>query len=166
METFLFANSRFGHYWRDVGTIDAYYQANMDLLKPVPPLNLYQSDWPIRTYQSQSPPARTIQCNSTSEHILRNSILAGGTIISGGNVINSVLSSDIYVDDKAMVEHAILFDRVRVGTSARLRNCIVDKDVKIPAEEHIGYDLDRDRERFTVSDNGIIVVPEGFDFRR
>ncbi len=151
-------------YWRDVGTIDAYYQANMDLLKPVPPLNLYQSDWPIRTYQSQSPPARTIKSRSATENVLRDSILAGGTIISGGNVINSVLSSDIFVDDEAMVENSILFDRVRVGVSARLRNCIIDKDVTIPPGEDIGHDLEKDRKRFTISDNGIVVVPEGFKF--
>ena len=151
-------------YWRDVGTIDAYYQANMDLLKPVPPLNLYQSDWPIRTYQPQQPPARTIQSDSGTENVLANSILAGGVVISGGNVSQSILSSDIFVDDKAMIDHSILLGGLHVGAAARLKNCIVDKDVHIPPGEEIGYDLDKDRKRFTVSDKGIVTVPEGYRF--
>lgn len=151
-------------YWRDVGTIDAYYQANMDLLKPVPPLNLYQSDWPIRTYQPQQPPARTIQSDSGMENVLANSILAGGVVISGGNVSQSILSSDIFVDEKAMIDHSILLGGLHVGAAARLKNCIVDKDVHIPPGEEIGYDLDKDIKRFTVSDNGIVTVPEGYRF--
>lgn len=151
-------------YWRDVGTLDAYHQANMDLLKPVPPLNLYQPDWPIRTYQPQSPPARTIQSSSGTENVLINSILAGGVVICGGNISYSILSSDIFVDDKALIENAILFDGVRVGAAARLRNCIVDKHVQIPPHEEIGYDLEKDQQRFIVSENGIVVVPEGFTF--
>jgi len=151
-------------YWRDVGTIDAYYQANMDLLKPNPPLNLYQHDWPIRTYQPQSPPARTIPGSSGTEDVFVNSILANGVVISGGNVRHSILFHDIYIDDKATISKSILFDGVHVGIGAKLRNCIVDKNVQIPAQEHIGYDLKQDRQRFTVSENNIVVVPEGYTF--
>jgi len=152
------------HYWRDVGTIDAYHQANMDLLKPVPPLNLYQSDWPIRTYQPQSPPARTIQSSSGTDNVLVNSILSSGVVISGADIRNSILSSDIFVDDKAVIDHSILFDGVGVGVAARLKNCIVDKNVQIPPHEEIGYDLEKDQKRFAVSENGIVTVPEGFIF--
>jgi len=152
-------------YWRDVGTIDAYYQANMDLLRSVPSLNLYQPDWPIRTYQPQTPPARTVPGESGTEGVFINSILAGGTVISGGSIHHSILFPRVFVDDEAFVEDSILFDGVQVGAGAQLRNCIVDKAVQIPAGESIGIDLDKDRERFTVSPKGIVVVPKGYRFQ-
>ncbi|MFT5702538.1 MAG: glucose-1-phosphate adenylyltransferase [Desulforhopalus sp.] len=151
-------------YWRDVGTIDAYYKANMDLLKPIPPLNLYQVDWPIRTYQPQTPPARIIPGASGNEGVFISSMLASGVVISGGNVRNSVLFDGVCIEDKSTVERSILFAGVHVGTDAALRNCIVDKNVKIPTKEQIGYDLAKDRHRFTVTEQGIVVVPEGFVF--
>lgn len=151
-------------YWRDVGTIDAYYQANMDLLKPVPPLDLYQADWPIRSYQAQTPPARTVPGVSGTEGIFINSIVAGGTVIAGGSVQHSILFPQVFIDDGAFVEDAILFQGVRVGAGARLRRCIIDKDVEVPPREQIGYDSKRDRERFTVSEQGIVVVPKGYRF--
>ncbi len=151
-------------YWRDVGTIDAYYKANMDLLAPVPPLNLYQHNWPIRTYQTQTPPARTIPGTSGTEGLFINSMLAGGVVISGGSIRDSVLFSGAYIDDKAIVENSILFDDVRVGAGAGLRTCIVEKSVNIPPGEQIGHNLNKDRQRFTVSENGIVVVPQGFVF--
>lgn len=152
------------HYWRDVGTLDAYYQANMDLLKPMPPLNLYQRDWPIRTYQPQSPPARTTTGNSGVESVFVNSILAGGVVISGGRVRHSILFQDIFIDDNATIENSILFGGVHVGAGARLQNCIIDQNVSIPPGEQIGYDLVKDRNRFTVSEKGIVVVPKDFVF--
>ncbi|BHH85423.1 glucose-1-phosphate adenylyltransferase 2 [Desulforhopalus sp. 52FAK] len=151
-------------YWRDVGTIDAYYQSNMDLLKPVPPLNLYQKDWPIRTYQPQSPPARTVAGISGTEAVFVNSILTNGVEISGGKVKDSILFHHVYIDDKATINKSILFDGVHVGAGAKLQNCIIDKYVQIPAMEEIGYNLQQDRQRFTVSDGGIVVVPEGYVF--
>jgi len=151
-------------YWRDVGTIDAYYQANMDLLEPIPALDLYQRDWPIRSYQHQTPPARTVPGETGTEGIFINSILASGTIIAGGSVQHSILFSEVFVDDEAMIEEAILFDGVHVGPRATLRRCIIDKDVHIPADEKIGYDLERDRERFVVSEDGIVVIPKGYQF--
>jgi len=151
-------------YWRDVGTLDAYYKANMDLLEPVPPLNLYQPDWPIRTYQPQTPPARIIPGISGDEGVFISSMLASGVVISGGNVRHSVLFDGVSIDDKATVERSILFAGVHVGAEAGLRNCIVDKNVTIPPKEQIGYDLAKDRERFTVTEQGIVVVPEAFVF--
>lgn len=152
------------NYWRDVGTIDAYYEANMDLLKSVPPLNLYQDDWPIRTYQQQTPPARTVPGASGNEGIFINSIVAGGSVISGASLHHSILFPKVYVDDEALVEDAILFSNVRVGSGGHLRRCIVDKHVEIPAGETIGFDAARDRERFHVSPGGIVVVPRGYRF--
>ena len=152
------------NYWRDVGTLDAYYQANMDLLEPVPPMDLYQRDWAIRSYQPSTPPARAVPGASGREGIFVNSMLAGGTVISGGNVDHSILFHNVFVDDEALVTNSVVFANVRVGKQVRLRNCIVDKHVDIPAGETIGYDLERDRERFTVTEGGIVVVPESYRF--
>ncbi len=151
-------------YWRDVSTIDAYYDANLDLLNPVPALNLYQPDWPIRTYQGQHPPARTVSGASCNEGIFINSILASGTVIAGGSVQHSILFPNVFVGDEAMVEDALLFDCVHVGDGARLRRCIVDKNVQIPAGTMIGFQLEHDRQRFTVSEKGVVVVPKDYRF--
>jgi len=152
------------NYWRDVGTIDSYYQANMDLLQSVPPLDLYQEDWPIRTYQQQTPPARTVPGASGTQGIFINSIVAGGVVVSGGSLNHSILFSRAFVADEALVEGAILFSGVRVGPGAHLRSCIIDKHVDIPPGERIGLDPERDRERFHVSPGGIVVVPKGYRF--
>jgi len=151
-------------YWRDVGTIDSFYEANMDLLKSIPPLNLYQNDWPIRTYQSQTPPARTVPGESGTEGIFINSIVAGGSIIAGGNISHSVIFKNVFVDDDAFVENSLLFDGVRIGKNAKINKCIIDKFVVIPDGEEIGFDLDMDRKRFTVSENGIVVVSKNTRF--
>ncbi len=151
-------------YWRDVGTIDAYYQANMDLLEPLPPLDLYQPNWPVRTYQPQTPPARTTPGNSGSEGTFINSILASGVVISGGHVRRSVLFHNILVEDSAVIENSIIFGGVQVGAGAMLQNCIIDKNVQIPPGEKIGHDLIQDQQRFTVSEHGVVVVPKDYNF--
>jgi glucose-1-phosphate adenylyltransferase len=152
------------NYWRDVGTIESYYQANMDLLKSIPPLDLYQNDWPIRSYQSQTPPARAVPGVSGKEGIFINSMLSGGTIISGGNVGHSVLFQNVFVDDQSVVENSVLFDNVKVGKNVKLYKCIIDKRVIIPDGETIGYDLAKDRKRFMVTENNIVVVPQDYKF--
>jgi len=151
-------------YWRDVGTIDSYYQANMDLLEPVPPIDLYQSTWQIRSANSQSPPARTVRGRFGNEPELINSLVSAGSIISGGSVWNSILSRDVRVDDDAVVEESILFDGVSIGPGTCLRRCIVDKGVHIPAGEKIGFDLVTDSAKFTISENGVVVIPKDFVF--
>ena len=151
-------------YWRDVGTLDAYYEANMDLLNPTPALNLYQNDWPIRTYQGQHPPARTVPGASGTEGICINSIVAGGVIVSGGSVQHSIIFPHVEVGDEAFVQNSILFSGVKVGKGARLRNCIVDKHVSIPANSQIGFDEEQDSKHFTLSEKGIVVVPKGYTF--
>ena len=152
-------------YWKDVGTLDAYFEANMDLLLPIPPLDLYQEDWSIRTYHGQNPPARMVPGRSGSQGQLENAILGAGTIISGGSVKHSILSARVVVEDRASVENSILFEDVRVGPGALLQRCIIDKGVQIPPGETVGYDIPGDLRRgFTVSEKGIVVVPKEYRF--
>ena len=151
-------------YWRDINSIDAYFNANMDLLETVPPMDLYQPDWPIRTYQLQCPPARTVPGEEGTEGLSINSITSSGVVVAGGSVQHSILSPNVFVDDEATVYDSILFNGVRVGKGVRLQRCIVDKDVVIPNGETIGYDRKQDAERFTVSESGVVVVPKGYKF--
>jgi len=151
-------------YWRDVGTIDAYYQANMDLLQPVPPVDLYQGDWPIRTYEGQHPPARSVPGRSGREAEIVNCMLASGTLIVGGTLRHAILFPSVRVEQGAVVENSLLFEGVTVEEGAHLHRCIVDKGVTIPAGERIGFDRAMDARRFTVSDGGIVVIPKCYSF--
>lgn len=152
------------NYWRDVGTLDSYYQANMDLLKSIPPLDLYQPNWSIRSYQAQTPPARAVPGEDGNEGIFINSILSGGTIISGGNVSNSVLFQNIYIDEESLVNNSVVFDNVKIGKNVKINKCIIDKNVTIPDNESIGHNLTEDKKRFTVTESGIVVIPQGYEF--
>lgn len=146
-------------YWCDLPSIDAYFEANMALLRTDAPLDLYQDDWTIHTYQGQYPPARTVPGETSgTEGIFVNSMLAAGSVISGGGVNRSVLHPQVHVHDGAIVEDCILFNGVQVGAGAHLRNCIVEKDVIIPPGARIGYSLKDDRHRFLVSERGVVVV--------
>jgi glucose-1-phosphate adenylyltransferase len=152
-------------YWCDLACIDAYYQANMGLLRAAPPLDLYQANWNIRTYQGQYPPARTVPgAASGTEGIFVNSMLSSGTVISGGGVNHSILFPRVRVRDGAIVDASILFDGVVVGEGAHLRTCIIEKDVQVPPKARIGFDRKADQERFTVSPEGVVVVPKGYRF--
>jgi glucose-1-phosphate adenylyltransferase len=154
-------------YWRDVGTLDAYYQANMDLIDVDPVLNLYDTSWPIRTYQPQLPPPKFIFDESGNGELVRrgeahNSLICLGCIVSGGHVRRSVLSPSVRINSYALVENSILLDDVDVGRFCKIRNAIIDKYVKVPPHTTIGYNLDKDRERgFHVTEQGIVVVPKG-----
>src|SRR6266853_3606834 len=151
-------------YWRDVGTIDAYYEANMDLLRPVPAMDLYQRDWPIRTYEGQHPPARSVPGRSGREAEIVNCMLASGTLIVGGTLRHTILFPNVRIEEGAVVENSLLFHGVTVEEGAQLQRCIVEKHVTIPAGERIGFDRARDADRFTVSDSGIVVIPKGYRF--
>jgi glucose-1-phosphate adenylyltransferase len=152
------------NYWRDVGTIDTYYAANMDLLQPLPAIDLYQGNWPIRTYEGQHPPARSVHGMSGREAEIVNCMLASGTLIVGGTLRHAILFPNVRVEDGAVVENSLLFEGVTVGEGAQLRRCIIDKYVDIPAGERIGFDRARDAERFTVSDCGVVVIAKGYRF--
>jgi glucose-1-phosphate adenylyltransferase len=148
-------------YWRDVGTIDAYYEANMDLIAVTPQLNLYDSQWPILTYQSASPPAKTVWIEERRVGTALNSIISNGCIISGGNVKRSILSPRVTVHSFAEIEDSILLEGVDVGRNAKIKKAIIDKEVQIPPGMEVGYHLDEDAKRFTVTASGIVVVPKG-----
>jgi glucose-1-phosphate adenylyltransferase len=147
-------------YWKDVGTIDAYYEANMDLVAVIPQLNLYDPGWPILAHQQPYPPAKTVLLEEGRVGMALNSILSHGSIISGGSVKRSILSPRVMVHSYAEVEDSILLSGVDVGRYAKIRRAIIDKDVQIPEGIEIGYDLDKDVKRFTVTASGIVVVPK------
>ncbi|MGB5831434.1 MAG: glucose-1-phosphate adenylyltransferase, partial [Thiohalocapsa sp.] len=152
-------------YWSDLGSTDAYFRDHMALLESNPPLDLYQPDWNILTYQGQYPPARTVPGPvSGTEGIFVNSMLAAGTVIRGGGVSHSVLFPQVQIDDGAIVDEAILFERVKVGAGAQVRRCICEKDVAIPPGVRIGYDRRADQERFDVSPKGVVVISQGQRF--
>ncbi len=148
------ATERDHAYWRDVGSLDAYYDAHMDLVSVHPIFNLYNGDWPIYTNHRPLPPAKIVH-DSTK---VVDSMLSNGVIVSDSSVIRSVVSPNVHIDRRAIVDGSVLMENVRIGRGAVIRNAIVDKNVVIPAGAKIGVDLDRDRQRFTVSDNGIVVI--------
>jgi len=147
-------------YWRDVGTIDAYFDANMDLISVTPQLNLYDPQWPILTYQAPYPPAKTVHAEKERMGTVVNSVISNGCIISGGTVKRSILSPRAHVHSFAEVEDSILFEGVDIGRHAKIRRTIIDKEVHIPQETEIGYNLEEDAKRFTVTPSGIVVVPK------
>lgn len=156
-------------YWRDVGTVDAYYAANMDLVAVTPQLNLYDLDWPIRTFQPSYPPAKfvfgSIEGSTEGRGEALDSIVCPGTIVSGGQVRHSVLGARVRINSFATVEDSILFDGVEIGRRARVRRAIIDKGVVIGDGDTIGYDHDVDRSRgFAVTEEGVVVVPKAIAF--
>jgi glucose-1-phosphate adenylyltransferase len=145
-------------YWRDVGTIDSFYEANMDLRSITPALNLYNRQWPLRTAGYSDAPAKFIFDEQLRRGQAIDSIVAGGSILSGGMVRNSVLGRGVRVHSGAMVEDSILFDNCDIGRRARVRRAILDKNVRIPEDALIGYDLEYDRQLYHVTESGIVVI--------
>ena len=148
-------------YWRDIGTIDAYYKSNMDLTGVTPELNLYDPDWPILTFQEQYPPAKFVFDDDDRRGMAVDSLVAGGCIISGGKVERSLLSTNVRVNSYSHVEDSVILPNVVVGRHCRIRHAIIDKDCHIPEGMVIGHDPAGDRQRFEVSPEGVVVVTEG-----
>ena len=149
-------------YWRDVGTIDSFYDAHMDLISPLPVFNLYNSEWPMYTRQSISPPAKFVRGEKDTVGTALDSIVANGVVISGGLVEGSVLSNDVFVGTGSRVIDSVLMDKVNIGAGAVVKRAIIDKNVKVPAGAAIGLDADLDRARgFKVTESGITVLSKG-----
>ncbi len=152
-------NKKASKYWRDVGTLDAYFEANMDLCQVNPEFNLYDPEWPLRTYQPQAPPAKFVfaetghRCGQALD-----SIVSPGCIVSGSSIYGSVLCPNVRVHSFCHIEQSILMPSVRVGRHARIRHAIIDRDLLIPRGALIGYNLEEDRRRHTVTENGVVVV--------
>ena len=160
---FMDENRKQEAYWRDVGTLDAYFEASMDLVAVDPLLNLYDRRWPIRTYQPNLPPPKFVFAQDEGEEVRRGEALDStvclGSILSGGRVERSIVGTAVRVNSYALVEDSILFDRVDVGRHAKVRRAIIDKDVHIPPATEIGYDHELDRARgFTVTESGVTVI--------
>jgi len=152
-------NKKASKYWRDIGTLDAYYEASMDLCQVNPEFNLYDPEWPLRTYQPQAPPAKFVfaeegrRCGQALDSVISN-----GCIISGSRVSGSILCPNVRVHSFCEIEETILMPGVRVGRHARIRRAVIDRDVLVPRGALIGYNPEEDRRRHTVTDNGVVIV--------
>ncbi|MFA5141226.1 MAG: glucose-1-phosphate adenylyltransferase [Elusimicrobiota bacterium] len=161
---FIDENKKAAKYWRDVGTVEAYYWANMDLVSIDPQLNLYDFEWPLHTSPLTAPPAKFVFGDEHPGGRMGQSIdslVSPGCIISGGRVFRSVLSQFVRVNSFAVVEDSVVFENVQIGRHARVRRAIIDKDVRVPEGMVIGHDIEEDRRRFTVTDSGIVVISKG-----
>jgi glucose-1-phosphate adenylyltransferase len=159
---FIDENRKEALYWRDVGTLDAYYEANMDLISVAPVFNLYDEQWPIRTFQRQYPPAKFVFSDPNRMGSAFDSMVSSGSIISGGTVRSSIVSPDVRVNSYSDVEASIIFSHVNVGRHCRIRRAIIDRDVHIPEGSIIGYDSEADRQRYFVTESGITVVTRDY----
>ncbi len=157
-------------YWRDIGSIDNYWDASMDLLRPNPRFNLYDPVWPIRTYAGQYPPARLIRGEISSNGSrrstgrARNSIISPGCVIDGASIINSVLSPGVYVGPGAIVEDSVLLHEVRIGEGCRVRRAVIDKGSVLSAGRKVGYDPEEDCQSFMLSEAGLVLIPRDFQY--
>jgi glucose-1-phosphate adenylyltransferase len=159
---FIDENKKEALYWRDVGTLEAFYEANMDLVAVSPVFNLYDSSWPIRTHQRQYPPAKFVFSDPNRTGTAVDSIVSSGCILSGGAVRNSVISPDVRVNSYCEVDASIIFSHVNIGRHCRIRRAIIDRDVHIPEGTIIGYDTEADRQRYFVTESGITVVTRDY----
>ena len=148
-------------YWRDVGTIDSYFAACLDLVSVTPAFNLYNPQWPLVSAPMNLPPAKFVFADSKSQRIgiATDSLVSDGVIISGGTINRCVLHPRVRIHSYSDIDESILMDGVDIGRHSKIRRTIIDKGVKIPPGTTIGYDLELDRQRFTVTDSGIVVVP-------
>jgi len=162
---FVDENKKDEPYWVDVGTIDSYYAASMDLINVNPHFNLYDVDWPLRTEQQQFPPAKTVSHEGERVGRAVNSLVCDGTIISGGLVERSIIGHNVRVNSYTYITDSIIFDNCKIGRHSRIRRTIIDKNVVVPEGTEIGFDPESDRKKFTVSDTGIVVIPKNYIFK-
>jgi len=160
IQAYPYSQAQADSYWKDVGTLDAYYQANMDLLADNPELDLYDNDWPVWGHQTQLPPSRFIFDEAKPTGLTSNSLIAGGCIVSGANIHNSMLFSGAKVFDGSVIDRSLLLPDVRIGENCLINNAIIEEATHIPYGMRIGIDLRKDRDRFHVTDNEIVVVSQ------
>jgi len=146
------------YYWRDVGTIDAYWEANLEMTKVIPELNLYDANWPIWTYQEQLPPAKFVFNNDQRRGMATDSLISGGCIISGSSITQSVIFSNVHVHSYSMIQDSVIMPNVEIARHVKLNRVVVDTDARIPEGVEIGFDVELDRKRFYVSEEGITLV--------
>jgi glucose-1-phosphate adenylyltransferase len=161
---FVDENKKNKPYWKDIGTIESYYEASMDLINVVPEFNLYDMEWPLRTYQYQFPPAKTV--SHWGERIGRtlNSLICDGTIVSGGLIERSIIGANVRVNSYSYVTDSMIMNNCNIGRNVKIRRAIIDKNVHIPPGTEIGFDLEKDKQRFTVTESGIVVIPKNYVF--
>jgi glucose-1-phosphate adenylyltransferase len=150
--------TRAQNYWRDVGTVDAYYDANLELVHVAPELNIYDEEWPIWTYQAHQPPAKFVLDEEGRRGAAVNSMVSGGCIVSGAYVDQSLLFSNVRVEERSSIHRAVVLPNVKVGAGCSILNAIIDENCEIPDGMKIGHDRVADRKRFHVTDNGIVLV--------
>ncbi len=161
---FIDENKKEEPYWMDIGTIDSYYSASMDLLSVQPDFNLYDDDWPLRTKQYQFPPAKTLSHEGERVGRAFNSLISDGTIVSGGLVERSILGPNVRVNSYSYITDSIIFNNCNIGRHSRIRRTIIDKNVNVPEGVEIGFDTEGDKKRFPVSETGIVVIPKNYQF--
>jgi glucose-1-phosphate adenylyltransferase len=152
--------TRAQNYWRDVGNVDALYEANMELVALNPELNIYDNQWPIWTYQAQHPPAKFVLDEEGRRGMAINSMVAGGCIISGAYVKQSLLSSDVRIEDSSVIDSSVLLPGVSVGRRCKIKRCILDEGCVVPDGLHIGHDAEQDNEHFFVTKRGVVLVTQ------
>jgi glucose-1-phosphate adenylyltransferase len=156
-------NRKQAKYWRDIGTLDAYYEASVDLVSIDPQFNLYDAQWPIRTYYPALPPAKTVfeEPNTGRVGVAYNSIVSSGSIISGGKIFGSIISPSVRIHSYSEVRDSILMDGVEIGRGARVKKAIIDKRIRVPEGYQIGFHPEEDAKKFTVTETGLVVIPKG-----
>ncbi|MGK9367800.1 glucose-1-phosphate adenylyltransferase [Melioribacter sp. Ez-97] len=161
---FIDENKKPEPYWVDVGTIESYYAASMDLISVNPHFNLYDTHWPLRTEQRQFPPAKTVSHEGERVGRAINSLITDGTIISGGLVERSILGFNVRVNSYTYITDSIIMDNCNIGRYSRIRRAIIDKNVHVPEGTEIGFDPEEDKKRFKVSETGIVIIPKNYKF--
>lgn len=155
---FLDENKKLTPYWKDIGTIDSYYEASMDLISVTPEFNLYDLNWPMRTYQYQYPPAKTVSHEAERVGRSLNSLICDGSIVSGGLVEKSLIGPNVRVNSYSYVTESIIMNNCNIGRHAKIRKAIIDKNVTVPEGYEIGFDLQKDKKKFIVTESGIVII--------